>query len=480
HFVRDLVLKGQLCVHWIASSENTADIFTKGLDEAQHAHLRMKLLNNPVFDDEGTPMVPDDPHDKVWQRRVLSNLGVRDAIRVRSSSRASGTSAVNCTLILGRIDTLLIRYGLSGLIDVDRHGGTAGAAPLPGGLSRIDYLCRVLYLLERGGRLWAWLGGFLRLAAIYRLTPATPLVISAEWVQQHWPTRAALRQLPLALAIYKAIGHLLSHRGDSLALTTDEQTNENDEDGGPDGSDEQEEDLAEPVDNAGAEEDDGQEGPMASDDGQDTLIGDGDGEAAGGGQSMEPDGDDHSDESDDHHIYPHKVGTVRFRILPADEAPGNQPYDTDDPAIEEDGCRIRYSSFSAFMTDNLMCYWSVNIGAGDKIVLKASVPHADARFRSLMATEAVGDCIVEDMHVEDGHGGRTVVLCGHRSNETVAAHLRLTRFGYIRIHTTEGRVGGGVSVDECYPITVRHARDVLRQVRLERDVVDQGMRMDGQ
>ncbi|CEL99583.1 unnamed protein product [Vitrella brassicaformis CCMP3155] len=65
HFVRDLVLKGQLCVHWIASSENTADIFTKGLDEAQHAHLRMKLLNNPVFDDEGTPMVPDEPHDKV-------------------------------------------------------------------------------------------------------------------------------------------------------------------------------------------------------------------------------------------------------------------------------------------------------------------------------------------------------------------------------------------------------------------------------
>ncbi|CEM35173.1 unnamed protein product [Vitrella brassicaformis CCMP3155] len=87
HFVRDLVLKGQLCVHWSASSENTADIFTKGPDEAQHAHLRMKLLNNPVFDDEGSPMVPDEPHDKVLmapdrcernlRRNNMRNLVVR-------------------------------------------------------------------------------------------------------------------------------------------------------------------------------------------------------------------------------------------------------------------------------------------------------------------------------------------------------------------------------------------------------------------
>ncbi|CEL99245.1 unnamed protein product [Vitrella brassicaformis CCMP3155] len=179
--------------------------------------------------------------------------------RVRSSSRASGTSAVYCTLILGRIDALLKCHGLSGLIN------------------------------------------------------------------QHWPTRAALRQLPLALAIYKTIGHLLSHRGDSLALTTDDQTGENGEDGGPDESGEQEEDLAGRVDSGGAEEDDGQEGPMASDDCQDALIGDGDGQAAGGGQPTEPDDDDHSEESDDHHNYLHKVGDVRFRILPAYEAPGTTP-----------------------------------------------------------------------------------------------------------------------------------------------------------
>ncbi|CEM13902.1 unnamed protein product [Vitrella brassicaformis CCMP3155] len=423
---------------------------------------------------------------QVWQRRVLSNLGVRDAIRVRSSSHTSGTSVIGCDFILRRIDALLRRYELTGLIDVDRHGGTAGAAPLPGGLSRIDYLCRVLYLLERGGRLWAWLGGFLRVAAIYRLTLAMPLVISAEWVQQHWPTRAALHQLPLSLAICKTIGHLLSYEGGSLALTTYEQTNENDagEDGGPDESGEQEDDLAEPVDNGGAEEDDGQEGPMASDGGQDALIGDGDGEAGGGGQPMEPDDDDHSDESDDHHrIYPHKVGNVRFRILPAYAAPGNQPYDTDDPAIEEDGGRYRYSSFSAFMTDNLMCYWNRHEAAGKRRILTASVPHTDARLGSLMATEAFGDCIVADMHDEYRHAGRTVVLCGHRPNETVAAHLLVWRAhivwrGHIEIYTTEGRVSGGVSVDECYPVTVRHARGMLRQVRLEREVIDQGRRMD--
>ncbi|CEM13907.1 unnamed protein product [Vitrella brassicaformis CCMP3155] len=404
------------------------------------------------------------PHE-VWRDQVVSNLGVCDVSRVRSSSRPSGTSVIGCDFILRRIDALLRRYGLSGLIDVDRHGGAAGAAPLPGGLSRIDYLC--------------------------------PRAVSAgAW----WPS--------LSLAVYKTIGHLLSYQGDSLALTTDEQTGENGEDGGPDESsgeneDRQEGEVAEPIEQDGDEQDDLMESvpdqgqhepplppcPSASE--YDTWHWCRSGappSQEGDDESDESDESYESDDSDDHHNYPHKVGDVRFCILPTDEAPGNQPYDTDDPAVEEDGV-FRYSSSSAFMTDNLMCYWSGREGAedeaaGDQEILMASVPRNDARLRSLMATEAFGDCIVADTHDEDGGDlplGRTVVLCGHRSNETVAAHLRVARWSThidIEIFTTEGCVGGGVSVDECYPITVRHARDVLRRVRLEREVVDQGRRMD--
>ncbi|CEM02737.1 unnamed protein product [Vitrella brassicaformis CCMP3155] len=360
---------------------------------------------------------------EVWRDQVLSNLDVCDFSRVRSSSRASGTSVIGCDFIFRRIDALLRRYGLSGLIDVDRHGGTAGAAPLPGGLSRIDYLCRVLYLLERGGRLWAWLGGFLRVAAIYRLTPAMPLVISAEWVQQHWPTRAAVHQLPLALAIYKTIGHLLSYEGDSLALTTDEQTNEN--------------------------------------------------------EAGEDDGDD------ENHIYPHKVGKVRFRVMAAEH--------TDDPAVEEDDVhsadRYRYERFSAFMMDNLLVYWWPRPPCGPRqpstLVLEAPARSGDARYGAFMATDAFGDCVVVDMRQRGWGVGvvvRQVLLCGHRADEAIVAHLTVRRGGKISLFTTERRVhgvGGDLSAgDECYPITVRHARDVLRRVRLEREVIDQGTRVD--
>jgi len=77
---------------------------------------------------------------------------------------------------------------------------------------------KVVYVLERGsGEEWRAMGRFLRLAFIYRLTPADatrPLRVSADAL----PTAAAFQQLPLAMALYKIIGHLLTHRGTSLAL----------------------------------------------------------------------------------------------------------------------------------------------------------------------------------------------------------------------------------------------------------------------
>ncbi|CEM35776.1 unnamed protein product [Vitrella brassicaformis CCMP3155] len=64
------------------------------------------------------------------------------------------------------------------------------------------------------------MGRFIRLAAIYRLTPANglPLVLSAQWLTAHLPSRTAFHQLPLAIAIYRSFGHLLTHSGQSLAL----------------------------------------------------------------------------------------------------------------------------------------------------------------------------------------------------------------------------------------------------------------------
>ncbi|CEM04377.1 unnamed protein product [Vitrella brassicaformis CCMP3155] len=64
------------------------------------------------------------------------------------------------------------------------------------------------------------MGRFIRLAAIYRLTPANglPLVLSAQRLTADLSSRTAFHQLPLAMAIYKIIGRQLPYRGTGLAL----------------------------------------------------------------------------------------------------------------------------------------------------------------------------------------------------------------------------------------------------------------------
>ncbi|CEM18271.1 unnamed protein product [Vitrella brassicaformis CCMP3155] len=76
---------------------------------------------------------------------------------------------------------------------------------------------KVVYLLEQGsGDEWRGMGRFIRLATIYLLTPTAtlPLRLSADAL----PTPAALHQLPLAMAVYKTIGHRLTYQGTSLQL----------------------------------------------------------------------------------------------------------------------------------------------------------------------------------------------------------------------------------------------------------------------
>ncbi|CEL98597.1 unnamed protein product [Vitrella brassicaformis CCMP3155] len=78
-----------------------------------------------------------------------------------------------------------------------------------------DSLVRSCYVLEQGDREWRVIGIFIRLAAIYRLTPdGLPLVLSVA----HLHSKSAFDSLPLAIAIYRLIGHQLTHRGQRLAL----------------------------------------------------------------------------------------------------------------------------------------------------------------------------------------------------------------------------------------------------------------------
>ncbi|CEM25405.1 unnamed protein product [Vitrella brassicaformis CCMP3155] len=148
--------------------------------------------------------VPDD----LWRRRILTSLLVHETVCVRATCRAKA-AVVTAALLVERIDASLARHSLTGLIDIDR------TAPLP-----FTYALRAAYVLEQDSNEWRGMGPLIRLVAIYRLTPANglPLVLSAQWLTARLPSRTAFHQLPLAMAIYRLFGHLLTDVGTSLAL----------------------------------------------------------------------------------------------------------------------------------------------------------------------------------------------------------------------------------------------------------------------
>ncbi|CEM39196.1 unnamed protein product [Vitrella brassicaformis CCMP3155] len=107
------------------------------------------------------------------------------------------------TLVEQRIEEAVGRLGLDDVLVFDVGG-------LEDGL-------RMVHLLEQGsGGEWREMGRFIRLAAIYGLTPnaTLPLRLSADAL----PSRTAFHQLPLAMTLYKTIGHMLTHNGQSLAV----------------------------------------------------------------------------------------------------------------------------------------------------------------------------------------------------------------------------------------------------------------------
>ncbi|CEL92410.1 unnamed protein product [Vitrella brassicaformis CCMP3155] len=107
------------------------------------------------------------------------------------------------TLVKQRIEQAIGRLGLEEVLVFDDGG-------LEDGL-------KAVYVLEQGsGEEWRAMGRFIRLAAIYQLTPnaTLPLRLSADAL----PTATAFHQLPLILALYKIIGHLFTYKRTSLQL----------------------------------------------------------------------------------------------------------------------------------------------------------------------------------------------------------------------------------------------------------------------
>ncbi|CEL92207.1 unnamed protein product [Vitrella brassicaformis CCMP3155] len=75
---------------------------------------------------------------------------------------------------------------------------------------------RTAHVLKRCSGHWKMIKAFIPLVFIHQLTPnaTRPLMLSADSL----PTTSAFDELPLTMTAYKTFGHLLSHRGTSLAL----------------------------------------------------------------------------------------------------------------------------------------------------------------------------------------------------------------------------------------------------------------------
>ncbi|CEM30003.1 unnamed protein product [Vitrella brassicaformis CCMP3155] len=155
------------------------------------------------------------PISKMAAMAVSTDDAKRAALRSQIATRTRqqellGHTAetANSTLLNGvqqHIDKAIRRLGLADILAFDIDGG-------------VEAGLKVIYVLERGsGEEWRAMGRFLRLIFIYRLTPADatrPLRLSADAL----PTAAAFHQLPLAMALYKIVGHLLTRMGTRLAL----------------------------------------------------------------------------------------------------------------------------------------------------------------------------------------------------------------------------------------------------------------------
>ncbi|CEM04384.1 unnamed protein product [Vitrella brassicaformis CCMP3155] len=370
-------------------------------------------------------LVPDD----LWLGRILPSLLVHEAVCVRAACRAKA-ALVTAALLVERIDGSLGRHSLTGLIDIDR------TAPLP-----FTYVLRAAYVLEQGSNEWPGMGRFIRLAAIYRLTPANglPLLLSAQWLAAHLPSRTAFHQLPLAMAIYRLFGHMLTHNGLPLCLSADALPRATASHRMP---------LAMAICRLFRH-----------------LL------TYGFNSRALQQADNGS----------YRIGNSGpFRVVPLGELPGGhryaESYKRTDPVIRWSAWL--YPSFSAFLLHKLLRWWSNGEGVRHRMVLRAVIGRGDPRYGRLLT-----DAITEDQGI-DAYGGnlnaadpidfRNVIVSGHRPGETVAAYLYVWS-DIIHLYTTEAHVADrSQPVADRYPESAGAARRLLRPFGLESAVIDRG------
>ncbi|CEL91687.1 unnamed protein product [Vitrella brassicaformis CCMP3155] len=394
----------------------------RGWRQGHHSPIGLATPKQPP-DDSADGLPPDVCRDVIYPcLRIDEAVG-----SARPISRAHGSQLVDEAFVLRRIAKHLSRHSLTGLIDVDRTAAdtTDAAAPTPapptssssdaptlggdagcgdgGHQSHFGYLCRCCYALEHGGAVWCEWPDFIRLADIYNLTPSTglPLVMSAEWMAAHLPTKGDFHTMPLALRQYSTFGHLLNYQGTSLALTK--------------------------VDDADGDEGDG---------GRRYLIGSGD--------------------------YAWDFETVSLSDLPAGH-PYRRTYDPHNPPIRYgDVGDSLFPSFTAFMKRMVLVDWYSQEGVDEKRAIHATVADGDERYQRLLTEPINGHTTIDFICEEEGEDERLrlIILKGMKEGDAIAAHLYLIDCN-INLYTTEAKIEGQERLADRYPIAMSLARPLL-------------------
>ncbi|CEL92170.1 unnamed protein product [Vitrella brassicaformis CCMP3155] len=424
----------------------------------------------------------DDLSADVWRGDIYPMLSVCEAVcSARPTSKAHGSQLVDEAFMLKRIDQDLKKHSLTGLVDVERPTpptatatatATAADTDPPGGpptdpqpasdaVRRFRYLSASAYALERGGAVWQQMTDFIHLAHKYKLIKTLPLRLSANSL----PTAAAFDELPLALAVYKTFGRLLSYKGDSLALERVEEEMEEQEDGEEmeDSDEEEQEGEGDDAMGDGGEQDD-EQGDDIDQQQQEGAGGDGSGgqpgDGSAGGVTRQR----------------YRIGAEYFTTVPLSDLPPNHPYRSgykdSDPVIRSGGCL--FPSFTAFLKGTVLMEWCDQEGVAQKLVAGASVGRDDSRYRSLLTAPTIGGGETIDFineHPPQGYDGRErlIIVKGTTTTDTIVAYLWLS-YGDISLLTTEAATEGNSDI-ERYPIAVNAARRVLVKYGLERTVL---------
>ncbi|CEM25378.1 unnamed protein product [Vitrella brassicaformis CCMP3155] len=411
---------------WVSvfAALSSAEDALRGVDDGVKGTIRpIGWAKPPPPADSAEGLPPDVCRDVIYRC-----LPIDEAVcSARPISRAHGSQLVNEAFVQRRIAKHLSRHSLTGLIDVERTAADTAnaAAPTPaphtsssssssdapaaaggGGphVSHFCYLSQCCYALEHGGAVWCeqW-PDFIRLADIYKLTPSTglPLIMSAQWMATHLPTKADFHTMPLALRQYSTFGHLLNYKGTSLAI--------------------------EKLDEA--------------DDGDEAKKGD-------GGVRRQR----------------YRIGAVYFTMVPLSALPADSPfretYDPHNPPIRYD-CHL-FPSFTSFMKHLVLFEWFDPKGVDERRVFWARLGGGDEGYRSLLTDAIDGNTTID--YTNDGQGDdgrqRLIILKGMKEDDTITAYLYLID-GNIKLFTTEAAIEGHTRLSARFPSAMPLTRTLL-------------------